>query len=271
MMSRENKGGWLLKQKKKFYQQNWFIMFLLFSPLFPIGLYLMWREKDFHIAGKIFMTLVWIYAIVYTLQTPKVLFLNKTIDEITPSSSSDVTAIVSFIDENKEKGFGKFYDAKKKNSNPEKDFSIYKVSTSSGEYQFHLHDHKVISVYDINNKEIFHNGRFVSNKGKKEIALPEYQVVYKEKNDDKKIYWGEVVVPSYSSTTPKDVLIQTAKEIAEKEGFTHVYLSSSKEAPKAVDSSFDKEKYPYAIEEEYLGCWDNQKGVLLTPKDKKRE
>lgn len=62
-MSQTNPGG------QKFYQQSWFIMLLLFSPLFPIGLFLAWRDKTIHIAFKIFFTCVWVYTVIYTIQT----------------------------------------------------------------------------------------------------------------------------------------------------------------------------------------------------------
>lgn len=66
-----------MKEKPKFYDQSWFVMMLLFSPLFPVGLFLMWKQKGMNIIFKIMFTLIYLYAIVYTLEQQDILFTKQ--------------------------------------------------------------------------------------------------------------------------------------------------------------------------------------------------
>lgn len=145
-----------MKEKRKIHQQSWFIMLLLFSPLFPIGFFLMWKEKGMHVGFKVFFTLVYIYAIVYTLQTQQVHFMpqkpvpTEQKEEVVKEDHSDVTIMVSYIAAQEDE-LGEYYQSEQvKDFNKEKYDSAYKVTTSIGEYLFYLKDNKVVEATEIN-------------------------------------------------------------------------------------------------------------------------
>lgn len=158
-----------MQEKRKFYQQSWFIMLMLFSPLFPLGMFLMWKEKGMNIIFKIIFTAVYVYAIVFTIQTQDVLFTNTNegqkveskVEEkngqpkkLSESEQKDITTMVSFVD-NHEDELGEFYKAEAVETfNTEIYDSVYTVHSSIGKYVFYLNEQKVTLVTKENNQEV---------------------------------------------------------------------------------------------------------------------
>ncbi|PLS18956.1 hypothetical protein CVD28_00720 [Bacillus sp. M6-12] len=160
-----------MNEKKKFYQKTWFIMMVMFSPLFPIGIFLMWREKGVHVGFKIFFTFMYLYAIYYTFQTQDI-NLNQILDpkqeqveqkeekkveekQVNESNlSKDNTTIVGFVDKY-EDTFGEF---KKMTAvegyNQEIYDAVYEVKTIVGTFMFYLDKGKITLVTDTQNQEI---------------------------------------------------------------------------------------------------------------------
>lgn len=86
------------------------------------------------------------------------------------------------------------------------------------------------------------------------IQLPKYEVLEKiDRQKFKEGLWGEVLVSSFSRSTPKAELEKYANHIGNKEGFSQLFFYCSKEAMKANSSDSFKRKHPNAIKKCYLG------------------
>ena len=147
-----------MKREDKFYNKTWFIMMLLVSPLFFVGLILAWREKGIPVYFKIFFTVVWVYAIVFTFQTQDVGRMFMTPEQIEVKEEAlyreQLTTMVGEVAEH-EDVYGEFGKAE-----PIQNFlrptydSAYDVKTSIGSYTFYFKDKQLLFVTDSKGKEI---------------------------------------------------------------------------------------------------------------------
>ena len=89
------------------------------------------------------------------------------------------------------------------------------------------------------------------------MALPKYEVIDKMKRGDCVMH-GDVLVASYTPTTPVADRERTAKSIAAKEGLDDLFLYSTRDAYKAAYSDSFKKEHP-AASAGYLGRWRDGK------------
>lgn len=147
-----------MQNEQKFYNKTWFIMMLLVSPLFFIGLILAWREKGIPVYFKIGFTAVWIYAVIFTFQSQDVERMFMTPEQIEVREEAlyreQLTTIVAEVEEHEEM-YGEFSTAEpiQKFQRPTYD-SAYDVNTRMGNYMFYFKDKKLLLVKDSKGKEM---------------------------------------------------------------------------------------------------------------------
>lgn len=147
-----------MKNEQKFYNKTWFIMMLLVSPLFFIGLILAWKEKGIPVYFKIFFTAVWLYAIVFTFQTHDVERMLMTPEQVEAKEQAllneQLTTMVAEVSKY-EDIYGEFGKAEpiKKFLRPTYD-SAYEVETSTGSYTFFFKDKELLVVKDSKGKDV---------------------------------------------------------------------------------------------------------------------
>jgi len=134
------------------------------------------------------------------------------------------------------------------------------VATTTGRYLFYTHNNEVVGVwkYESNGKrkqlfqkDIPHTPQNVEVKATS--GLPPYTILFQVNIAGGKGKMGEVLIPSYSRSTPKEKREATAKQIARKEGFTDLILYSTYEAQKANNSSSYAQQSPTAMKNGFFG------------------
>lgn len=152
-----------MQNEQKFYNKPWFIMMLLVSPLFFVGLILAWREKGIPMYFKIGFTAVWVYSVIFTFQTQDVgkMFLTPEQIEVKQDAlyREQLTTMVGEVAEHEDL-YGEFGMAEptQKFQRPTYD-SAYHVKTSIGRYVFYFKDKELRLVTDRKGNEVKTNER----------------------------------------------------------------------------------------------------------------
>lgn len=152
------RGGFFVQEKRRLYQQSWFIMMLLVSPLFVVGLILAWREKGIPKVVKIMFTAVWIYAVIFTFQTQNVgrMFMTQEKTEaVDIALMKEQSGIMRDYAKQHETVLGEIEETQptQKFRKPTYD-SAYVIKTTTGTFNIYLKDRKIELVTDKENKKI---------------------------------------------------------------------------------------------------------------------
>lgn len=134
------------------------------------------------------------------------------------------------------------------------------VNTTTGRYLFYTYKDEVVGVYKYNSDgsrtRQFHKDipQLPQNIEKAaEGNIPEYKIISQMNLIGNKGKWGDIVIPSYSKNTPKDIREATLRQICQREGFVGAALYSTEEAYKANVSASYAQNNPGALKAGFLG------------------
>jgi hypothetical protein len=133
------------------------------------------------------------------------------------------------------------------------------VTTSRDIYLFYMQDKEVVGIWryksngsreQIFKKEITELKKSVEKKAIED--LPSYKII-NQVNLIAGGKYGEILITSFSKTTPRETRESVLKRIAKKEGFTEASLYCTMDAYEANSSALFLEAHPNALKEGHLG------------------
>lgn len=137
---------------------------------------------------------------------------------------------------------------------------LFKTAGSNRSLLFYLKEGIVVTVYeDGSEKREVVWGEYSTSEMDKPVdraasdKLPEYTVLMAREAMNHSDKFGDVLIPSYSRSTPASEREATARAIASKEGFTELSLYCTKEARQANLDWAYSEAHPEALRTGFLG------------------
>ncbi|MGE0077349.1 MAG: hypothetical protein AB7S48_05770 [Bacteroidales bacterium] len=135
----------------------------------------------------------------------------------------------------------------------------YEAITEKGIYLFYLtYNNEVVGVWRIDENgsrtQLFKKeNQNIISETTESIEVPEYKILFKVQLMSGKGQFGEVLITSYSKSTPKEEREKTLRKIMEKEGFVSATLYSTEDAYKANSSESFSKSHPNALKNGLLG------------------
>ena len=134
-----------------------------------------------------------------------------------------------------------------------------KVVTDKGNYLFYLSKtNEVVGVWQENEDgtktQLFkkESTEFI-NQINEDRNLPQYKILSQVDLFSGEGKFGEILVLSYSTNTPKEEIESTLRQIMEKKGFASAMIYCTEAAYKANSSESFSKSHPNALENGYLG------------------